>query len=148
MSIMVAYTNRTDSSPLVDAGILHAGRAETELLLYHHTELHDTGANQSADTEVRRFREARADLHAVAEEVRMQGVACRAVVGSDDDDEPVEDLLRKIDELDVEMLVIGIRSRSKVGKLLLGSTAQDLLLTVPCPVLAIKPSGWEPRRRG
>ena len=148
MSIMVAYTNRTDSAPLVDAGVLHAGRAGTELLLYHHAELHDTGADQGVDPEVRRLREARADLHAVAAEVRLQGVACRAVVGTDDDDEPVEDLVRKVDEFDVEMLVIGVRSRSKVGKLLLGSTAQDLLLTVPCPVLAVKTSDWEPRRRG
>lgn len=147
MSIMVAFTNRTDSAPLVDAGILHAGRAGTELLLYHHAELHDTGADQAADDEVRHLREARADLHAVAEEVRVQGVACRAVVGTGDEDEPVEDLVRQVEELDVEMLVIGIRNRSKVGKLLLGSTAQDLLLTVPCPVLAVRTTGWETRRR-
>jgi nucleotide-binding universal stress UspA family protein len=40
---------------------------------------------------------------------------------------------------DAELLVIGIRHRSPVGKLLLGSVSQRLLLECPKPVLAVKP---------
>ncbi len=40
---------------------------------------------------------------------------------------------------DAELLVIGIRDRNPVGKLLLGSVAQQLLLECPKPVLAVKP---------
>ena len=41
--------------------------------------------------------------------------------------------LAKIDEI-----IIGAGKRSKVGKLLLGSTAQYVILNAPCPVITIK----------
>ncbi len=52
---------------------------------------------------------------------------------------PSDDLLRTAEDLDVDLLVIGIRRRSPVGKLLLGSNAQDIILHADCPVLAVKP---------
>ena len=48
-------------------------------------------------------------------------------------------LLKAMDRDDAELLVIGIRHRSPVGKLLLGSVSQQLLLECPKPVLAVKP---------
>lgn len=41
-------------------------------------------------------------------------------------------------ELGAQLLVIGVRRRSPVGKLVLGSDAQDALLGADCPVLAVK----------
>jgi nucleotide-binding universal stress UspA family protein len=48
-------------------------------------------------------------------------------------------LLTVMDRPDAELLVIGIRHRNPVGKLLLGSVSQQLLLGCPKPVLAVKP---------
>ena len=50
-----------------------------------------------------------------------------------------EELLKAMDGDDAELLVIGIRHRNPVGKLLLGSVSQKLLLECPKPVLAVKP---------
>lgn len=52
--------------------------------------------------------------------------------------DPVEALLTAIEESDARLLVIGLRRRSAVGKLFLGSTAQSLLMQSPIPVLAVK----------
>jgi nucleotide-binding universal stress UspA family protein len=51
---------------------------------------------------------------------------------------PAEDLLEIARERDAELIVIGVRRRSPVGKLVLGSNAQDVLLEADCPVLAVK----------
>ncbi|WP_166852345.1 universal stress protein [Isoptericola sp. BMS4] len=51
-----------------------------------------------------------------------------------------EDLVRAAHEASAALIVIGLRRRSPVGKLILGSGAQRILLEAPCPVLAVKPS--------
>lgn len=53
---------------------------------------------------------------------------------------PAEDLLQCAKDEDVDLLVIGIRRRSPVGKLIMGSNAQDIILQADCPVLCVKPA--------
>lgn len=52
--------------------------------------------------------------------------------------DPADDLIKVAEDLDAEFIVIGLRRRSPVGKLILGSNAQRVLLDSPCPVLAVK----------
>ncbi|MDP9396028.1 MAG: universal stress protein [Actinomycetota bacterium] len=52
--------------------------------------------------------------------------------------EPAEDLIGVAEEVGADFIVIGLRRRTPVGKLILGSNAQRILLDAPCPVLAVK----------
>lgn len=49
-----------------------------------------------------------------------------------------ENLLRIAEEKAMDELYLGIKKRSKVGKLLFGSTAQYLILNASCPVITAK----------
>ena len=52
--------------------------------------------------------------------------------------DPAEDLIAVAGETGADFIVIGLRRRTPVGKLILGSNAQRILLEAPCPVLAVK----------
>lgn len=52
--------------------------------------------------------------------------------------DPADDLVNVASEVAADIIVIGLRRRSPVGKLILGSNAQRVLLDAPCPVLAVK----------
>ncbi|GAB2747345.1 universal stress protein [Salinifilum aidingensis] len=56
-----------------------------------------------------------------------------------DDRDPADRVLDELEDRAAERLVIGLRRRSPVGKALLGSISQRLLLHSPVPVLAVKP---------
>lgn len=49
-----------------------------------------------------------------------------------------EDLVQFARENEVDLIIIGVRRRSKVGKLVFGSTAQYVVLKAHCPVLSVK----------
>ena len=52
--------------------------------------------------------------------------------------DPADQLLRVAHEANAELIVIGLRPRTPVGKFILGSSAQTVLLAAECPVLAVK----------
>jgi len=52
--------------------------------------------------------------------------------------EPSEEIVEVAEEVGAELIVIGMRRRTAIGKFLMGSTAQRILLDAHCPVLAVK----------
>jgi nucleotide-binding universal stress UspA family protein len=81
--------------------------------------------------------ESQEDLDAIRSELRAAGVEheVRQLVRGMD---PADDLVNVATEVSAEFIVIGLRRRSPVGKLILGSNAQRVLLDAPCAVLAVK----------
>ncbi|MFI2102142.1 universal stress protein [Isoptericola sp. NPDC019693] len=76
------------------------------------------------------------ERQAVEDDLAASGLAYSVVGGTGD---LAEDLVRTAQEAGAELIVVGLRRRSPVGKLILGSGAQRILLEAPCPVLAVKP---------
>ena len=52
--------------------------------------------------------------------------------------EASEEVVTVVEEVGAELCVIGIRRRTAVGKMLMGSNAHRILMDAPCPVLAVK----------
>jgi len=77
------------------------------------------------------------ETDALAAELAASGVSYEIRTPADAHDS-AEELIRTAEATDADFIVIGLRRRSPVGKLLLGTNAQRVLLDAACPVLAVK----------
>ncbi len=80
-----------------------------------------------------------AEITELTEKLQASGVP-HEVRAAQDTHDPADEVLRAAESTAAEFIVIGLRRRSPVGKLLLGSNAQRVLLDAACPVLAVKAS--------
>lgn len=67
------------------------------------------------------------------------GVAESYVEPDPRDKDPVGNLLDTAQRVAASAIVVGVRRRSPVGKLLLGSAAQQIILGANVPVICVKP---------
>jgi len=74
------------------------------------------------------------DVHRALHDSGVEHEVRQLVRGVD----PADDLIAVADEVDADLIVIGLRRRTPVGKLIMGSNAQQILLDASCPVLAVK----------
>lgn len=128
MSIVVGYVPGPLGDATLDAAIEEAKRRNSDLVV-----LNTTVGDRLVDPRY-------ADEPAVAtlrSRLEASGVPFRLRTGVSGG-AAADDLVFTAEEIDAELIVIGVRSRSAVGKLLLGSTSQAVLLRSHCPVLAIK----------
>jgi nucleotide-binding universal stress UspA family protein len=77
------------------------------------------------------------DLAEVRRQLEASGVDFEVEHGITGHD-GAEDVVAAAERLRASLVVIGLRRRSPTGKLIFGSTAQRILLDVPCRVLAVK----------
>jgi nucleotide-binding universal stress UspA family protein len=128
MTILVAYVARPEGQAALDKGMEIAKRRNERLLVVNASPGGTKEDPSMIDTdEVERIEKMLRDAGLDAE--FKQFVRGKSAV---------EEIEAMVESLNVSVLIIGIRKRSPVGKLIMGSVAQELLLSVSCPVLAVK----------
>jgi nucleotide-binding universal stress UspA family protein len=128
VTILVAYVPRPEGQAALDKGIEIATRNQEDLMVVNATPGGPKGEPSMANVQ---------DVERVEKLLAGSGINAtfkQFVRGKS----PIEEIQDMVDSLPVSLVIIGLRKRSPVGKLLLGSVAQEILLTVPCPVMAVK----------
>ena len=128
MAIVVGFVPRPEGHAALDRAIEEARLRHTRLVV-----LNVSRGDALVDP---RYASA-ADWDAVKAKLDSSGVeheVAQAVEARD----PAEQLLRVAQETNAELVVIGLRRRTPVGKLIMGSAAQTILLESEAPVLAVK----------
>jgi len=128
VTILVAYVPRPEGQAALDKGIEIAVRRKEALVVVNTSPGGSKDDPSMADVQ---------DVERVEKLLMASGIDAtfkQFVRGKS----AIEEIEEMVDSLQVSLLIIGLRKRTPVGKLFLGSVAQDILLTVPCPVLAVK----------
>ena len=128
MTILVAYVPRPEGQAALDKGIEIAERRNERLVVVN--------VSPGGKKEDPSFAEAHdfERVHKVLLDTGLNAEIKQFVRGNN----AVEEIGALVESLQVSVLIIGLRRRSPVGKLIMGSVAQELLLSVSCPVLAVK----------
>ena len=128
LTVVLGYVPKPEGEAALAAAIAEAVLRGADLILVNaHRPASDDQALQRLAREVD---EARGRAEAA-------GLRC-AVETPEIGLDASEELVRIAEEVGADLIVIGLRRRTSVGKLILGSNAQRILLDAHCPVLAVK----------
>ncbi|GAA4118058.1 universal stress protein [Knoellia locipacati] len=128
MTIVVGYIPSPQGLAAVDAAIEEAQRRSDRLVVVNSGVLGDYTVASFADPKDLDALDAQLTEKGIDHEVRQstRGLA------------PAEEILSVAAEVSADLIVIGVRKRSPLGKVVTGSTAQQVLLDATCAVLAVK----------
>ena len=129
-TVVVGYVPKPEGEAALNRAVAEAKLRGAKLVVVNS---HRGGSEFDADAST----QAERDMNAVRKVLDGSGVEydVRQLVRGF---EPAEDLISIAEANAAELIVIGLRRRSPVGKLILGSNAQRVLLDAHCPVLAVK----------
>lgn len=129
MKIVVGYLRSPEGLAALEVGATAARDLEAELIVVHSYEEED-GADSGYE----------ADLEEVSDRLEAEGIKhrIRALARGLS---PAADIIEAARETDAGLIVVGLRTRSPVGKALFGSVTQTILFDAPCPVLTVKGDG-------
>ena len=129
-AVVVGYVPKPEGEAAVAQGIAEAKLRGAKLIVVNS----HRGGREYDDTASARSEQ---NLAALEETLKGSGLEydVRQLVRGF---EPAEDLIGIAEDSKADLIVIGLRRRTPVGKLILGSNAQRILLDAPCAVLAVK----------
>jgi nucleotide-binding universal stress UspA family protein len=130
MTILIGFVPNPAGEAALAAGLSEAAKSGEDVVILNSPR---RGATVDADLIGEDVAE---DLLAKAS---AQGVAAR-VDHADHGSDIVDTFEALVERTDARMVVLGLRRRSPVGKFLLGSDVQRLLLELEVPILAVKPA--------
>jgi nucleotide-binding universal stress UspA family protein len=130
VKILVGFDGSNVAGEAIELAIEHANAFKAEVIIVH---------SMVGGPEIPRkdFEDAENGLEYEKNRLLEKKIPCESIL-SVRGLEAGEDLVKLADENKVEEIIIGVRRRSKVGKLLFGSTAQYVILNAACPVVAVK----------
>ena len=143
MSVIVAYRQDPYGEAALERGIEEALLRDLPLHVLHSVPVTEPGSASSARGQAASLSRREAELERIADRARGLGVPdvqTHLFLESRGEGQFIHDLLETIRKTDASLVVIGLRDRSRVGKFVMGSRAQDVLLHVDCAVLGVKPS--------
>lgn len=128
MPVIVGFVPTKEGRAALDAAVVEARSRGSRLLVVNAS----TGAASADNRYVdgAQLTDLRAELDASGLDYEISHAVHRK--------DPAEVLVDLAEQTNAELIVIGVRRRTPVGKLLLGSQAQQVLLDAECPVLAVK----------
>lgn len=130
MKIVVGFISSAEGGAALERAIEESRLRDAELIVVHSME----GGDKEEAEEVLEYRRELEEVERRLTEMGISHQVHEFVRGQT----PSEDLVQCATDLEAELIVIGLRRRSSVGKFLLGSNAQEILLDAKCPVLAVK----------
>ena len=130
MKILVGYKGTNVGKDLMDIAVKHAKAFDAQILVV--TSL--MGGESTAEKEIAEAEKNLENAKSYFDEFGVQSKTHILIRGFD----AGEDIVLFAKENNVDEIIIGVRSRSQVGKLIFGSTAQVVILQAPCPVLTVK----------
>ena len=133
MTVGVLHNNSPEGRAALAAAVREARIRETDLVVLHALSGSAEPSAESAETQA----VSTAVETALTDIDNADSVSWTVAVGRPDPD-AVNTLLTLVEEQKSEILVVGSRHRSAVGKFLMGQTIQRLLLEIPVPVLLVK----------
>lgn len=129
MTVVLGYVPSAPGFAALEVAVQEASWREASLVVVNV----EIGGDGSAVT----FADER-QLDAVAQRLTAAGIRheIRQIVDGTD---VAAEILNVAEDLDAELIVVGLHRRSSVGKMLLGSNAQRIIISASCPVLSVRP---------